>query len=142
MWKGKLRTRGQTWCIVSSLLCLCSTGLAAVHYVNINGTNPIPPYTSWATAATRIQDAVNSAQAGDSVLVTNGIYAAGGQLANGQTSNRISVVRAIFVGSVNGSAATVIEGSAGVRGAYLVNGAVLSGFTLRNGASRNRENGG
>ena len=51
---------------------------AATHYVWQGSTNPVPPYTNWATASPEIQAAVNESADGDLVLVTNGVYNAGG----------------------------------------------------------------
>src|SRR5262249_56660290 len=74
------------WAIaIIYLFCsLCSWRTAAqsslTHYVDSNSQNPVVPYTNWATAARIIQDALDTAVAGDTVLVTNGIYETGGRV--------------------------------------------------------------
>ena len=66
--------------LLASALLMAKVGsaLAAVHYVDVNSTNATPPYASWATAATNIQDGVDVAASGDEIVVTNGIYRNGG----------------------------------------------------------------
>jgi hypothetical protein len=116
-----------------------------IHVANAAGTAPVAPYSTWATAATNIQDAINSASAGDIVLVTNGIYVSGGLVMSGDLTNRVALNKVITVTSVNGAVATVIQGAwdptatngpGAVRCAYVGDGALLSGFTLENGATR------
>jgi len=82
-----------------------------IHCVNVSGANPAPPYTSWATAATNIQDAINASVAGDVVLVTNGLYNSGVETMDGVSTNRVTINKAIMVQSVNGPATTVIQGA-------------------------------
>ncbi len=115
-----------------------------VHCVNIVGVNPVPPYTSWATAATNIQDAITTSTAGDVVLVTNGLYNTGGISMDGMLTNRVSINKPILVDSVNGAAATIIQGAwdstymtgpGAVRCVWMTNNTILSGFTICGGAT-------
>jgi hypothetical protein len=116
-----------------------------IHYVDIGSTNPVAPYTSWDTAATNIQDAVDAAVLpGASVIVTNGVYASGGRTVGAQT-NRVVITQFVQVQSVNGPTATAIQGYQEpdttngydtVRCVYLADSASLAGFTLTQGATR------
>jgi hypothetical protein len=130
--------------VIGLMLLACGVR-AAVYYVNAGNPAPAAPYNTWASAATNIQDAVNSAGTGDTVLVTNGIYAYGGKSIDGIITNRVSLDKAILVQSVNGPGPTIIQGAwdptstngpGAVRCAWLTNNAILSGFTLTGGATR------
>ena len=70
---------------------------AATLYVSLESMNPTPPYTNWATAATSIQQAVGVAEAGDTVLVTNGDY------------GFLAVTNPLTLRSVNGPEVTSIS---------------------------------
>jgi hypothetical protein len=95
----------------------------SVLYVAASNPNPRPPYASWATAATNIQDAVNAAEcARASVLVTNGVY-----------PGHVCVTNALALLSVNGPQFTIINGGGTNRCVDLTDGASLTGFTLTNG---------
>lgn len=128
-------------------LLFTTTAFATTHYVDLNSTNPIPPFADWSTAATNIQDAVNAASPGDQLLVNDGVYQTGAVSLDGTSTNRVAINKAITVQSVHGPAVTVIQGSPptfhvyayystnAVRCVYLAANAVLSGFTLTNGAT-------
>src|SRR5206468_456016 len=97
------------------------------------------PYATWDTAAHVIQDAVDAAQDGDTVLVTNGTYAVGRG-----TSVRVAVTKSLVLRSVKGPEVTIIQGCqatgttngvGAISCVYLTDRAVLSGFTLTNGAT-------
>lgn len=118
---------------------------ATVLYVDVNSPGAVPPYADWNSAATNIQDAIDAAVAGDTVLVTNGVYATGGKVMGGDLTNRVAVTKTLTVQSVNGPEFTIIQGvwnptvtngPSAIRCAWLTNDAALSGFTLRGGATR------
>lgn len=133
--------------LIGGLITLLTTSsLATVHYVDLNSTNATPPYTDWSTAATNIQDAIDASTNGDTVLVTNGVYATGGKEIVGGITNRIAVDSAITVQSVNGPWVTIVQGfnathgTTSVRCAWLTNNATVIGFTLEGGATFNTGN--
>jgi hypothetical protein len=115
---------------------------ATTRYVDVNCTNATSPFLDWTTAATNIQDAIDASAVADLILVTNGVYAAGGRVMAGDLTSRVALNKALTVQSVNGPFATVIRGNgatngtAAVRCAWLTNGASLVGFTLQAGATR------
>src|ERR1700739_666459 len=90
--------------ILGSLLLTGMNLSAATLYVSTNSPNPQPPYASWSTAATNIQAAVSLAEAGDSIVVTDGVYY------NAVYYGSVTVSNAVTLESVNGANSTVING--------------------------------
>jgi Putative binding domain, N-terminal/Viral BACON domain len=105
-------------------------------YVATNGSDAAVGY-SWATAKQTIQAGVDAALDGDTVWVSNGVYATGGGNNPGGTGwTRLPITKAITVRSVNGPVVTTIVGN-GMRAVFVTDGAVLSGFTVTNGIANN-----
>src|SRR5215469_3737551 len=95
------------------LTLLSLPAIATTYYVDINSPAPTPPYTSWSTAATNIQDAIAQTANGDLILVNPGVY------------EPINVTNAITIQSANGPAATWVSGSNAMRCVYLTTNASL-----------------
>ncbi len=124
--------------LVSVALTVAAT---PIHYVDAASSQPVPPYLSWSNAAATIQDAIDVAANGDTVLVADGVYATGGKAVYGTMMNRVAIDKPITVKSAGGprNALIVGEGPVGagaVRCAYVTNNATLAGFTLTNGFTR------
>ena len=117
---------------------LTSTPFAPeVTYVSPDGSHS-SPFSTWATAATNIQSAINAAQPGGLVMVNDGMYDSGGIALACSMTNRIAITNGITVRSLNGPENTFIAGAgpvgaAAVRCAFIGNGSQLIGFTLTNG---------
>lgn len=136
----------KTRMILSAVLLaslLVSNAPAATWYVAPGGNNGAG--TNWVTAKQTIQAAIDLAASNDTVLVSNGVYATGGRVVFGTMTNRVAITNAITVRSVNGPSVTSIRGAwnagttngnAAVRCVYVGTNAVLSGFSLTNGATR------
>jgi hypothetical protein len=117
----------------------------AVYYVDAAGSNPVSPFATWQTAATRVQDAVDAAVAsgtgGATVLLTNGVYRAGSAITMRlgawgvvfEDTNRVVLSNEVRLQSVNGPEVTVIDGGGEVRCAWVGDGSVLNGLAMTGG---------
>ncbi len=103
-----------------------------VYYVNAGSPAPAAPYSSWATAARSIQDAVIAGNTlGRLVLVTNGMYH--GQVSGAIQWKNVILTNVVVVQSVNGPGITIIDNYSPYRVAYIGNDSILSGFTITGG---------
>ena len=108
-------------------------GVKNSRYVSLAGAH-VSPFTTWATAATNIQAAVDVALEGETVWVSNGVYADGSRVAGDMTS-RVAITNAITVRSVNGPSETIIRGTPTICGVYMAEKAWLIGITVTNGGA-------
>ncbi len=125
-------------CAFATLTPLTNPG-PSIRYVNLNNPMPASPYLSWSSAATNIQAVIDASVNGDDIIVTDGVYQVGGETVNGHSvTNRVAINKSITVQSVNGPAATAIQGFAvppgslgGVRCVYMTNNTALIVYSKR-----------
>ncbi len=116
------------------------SGNSPWHYVAPGGSDTWP-YTNWQQAAHVLQIAIDTASAGDSVLVSNGVYDTGGVVYDGQGfTNRVVIEKDILVSGVNSWSNTFIVGASdnGTNGPLAarcvrISAGTLTGFTITNG---------
>ena len=96
------------------------------NYVSLSGSH-VWPFTSWETASTSIQAAVEAAFDGNSVVVTNGTYF---------LSSEVSVTRGITIRGCGDREAVLVDGQDAVR-CFLVDhtNALVHGLTMQNGSA-------
>ncbi|MBN1670962.1 MAG: PKD domain-containing protein [Kiritimatiellae bacterium] len=110
--------------VSAACLCVVLAARADTHYVSLSGAHQ-SPFTTWADAATNVQDALNAASEGDMVAITNGTY---------MLSSQLSLNAGITVVSVNGASETVVNANHTGRCFYLGHpNAVLNGLTITGG---------
>lgn len=97
-----------------------------VLFVATNGAHQAP-FTSWAAAATNIEEALNWALDGCTVMVSNGHY---------RLASRIDMSKAVTLRSESGPQRCILDGQ-GVRPVLYIghSSAVVDGFTITNGYS-------
>ncbi len=121
-------------CMIVICALTSTVSASSTWYVSLNSaTNG--PGTGWGNAFHVIQDAVDSATNGDTVVVDSGVYNTGTNKTPGHSSrNCVVITNDITVQSVNGAAATIIDayGFYTRRGVYMSAG-TLKGFSVING---------
>ena len=99
--------------------------LAATHYVSLDGGH-VSPFTSWSSAATNIQDAVDVSIGGDSVVISNGTYF---------PPDTVFVTKGITVGGFAGVGDTIIDGNDDLEGCFYLSHSdgVIENLTITRG---------
>ena len=129
--------------LIISLVCLWACNAARLaadyHYVAQNGQTPGGPYTSWATAASNIQEAVDAATTNDTVVVGAGRYLLPPNPTNYWGSNIVFINKPMTIRGSNGlPESTIIDGEGKYRGILAfyqqttTNLFVIEGFTITN----------
>src|SRR5437764_556644 len=78
--------KGNCWLLIAgSFASFALTAQGVTRYVSLNSPGPAAPYTSWVSAATSIQAAVDVASVGDDILVAPGVYQTGAQSVYGMS---------------------------------------------------------
>jgi len=135
------------------MLCLLAGGVQAAEWHVATNGNDGADGTTWPTAKLTIQAGVDAASDGDTVWVSNGVYATGGRAysIDYPLTNRVLIAgKQCLVKSVNGPTVTTIQGAADPISGGLGNGAIrpvwiestLSGFTLTGGWTASESNSG
>lgn len=122
-------------------LLIGSRAGAATLYVDLHNPTPPNPYegfTNWTHAATNIQDAVDVAQDGDTILVRPGRYtAATDAVFADDSTNVLNITLPVVIRAVEGRGVTLIDGEGLHRGLRIAYGQasppfILDGFTVTN----------
>jgi len=122
--------------IIFCALFVVAQSYAVKRYVRMDGPQIDGAYTSWETAASNIQVAIDIAIAGDEIIVTNGTYVP-------NDSAGFVVTSGIELKSVNGADYTIIDGGGTKRGLSIDSiGDVADGFTIRNAGAGGGNGGG
>jgi hypothetical protein len=109
--------------VVAAMTYFAPNALAATHYVSQSSPSPTPPYSTLATAAHTIQEAVDVAGDGDTVLVEPGDYA---------LANQVVVTNAIRLQGASGASQTFLSSQDNVWCLRMSNSlAVADGLTFR-----------
>ena len=121
---------------------------AATLYVSTAGSHDTnaPAFSTWATAATNIQAAIDAADAGDTVRVGPGTYYASDAQTNAVATLTTGIILQGGKGSLFDADATILDAQL-LSGRYVVDitngtGAVISGITVTGGSSPATASGG